>query len=159
MTTQALAHQYRDKLPIALLNFQWIEESLKQYLGKTEWMIATVVSTFMSYTPDVKQFENAPLGTLVRSFQQRNANTRLHTGLSELVKARNLCAHKGYLLLQTPQDDPEALREALHTLDQTLTASATCLTMITAEVTGLDRRFRAVRTSGIPPALAQQQEG
>jgi hypothetical protein len=143
MSTDDIVQEYMDKLPGALLNFQWIEEALRQYLGRTEFMIASEVIAFMSYKIDTQEFEKASLGTLLKFFRRRNQNKDLHKLISELVQDRNFCAHAGYLHIHESKDDPKKLKEASERLDKVITESKKCLHMLFAEIRDLENRFIA----------------
>lgn len=147
-----------DKLPEALLMFQWLEEALRQYITRTELMLATIASPLMHYEPNLKRLGNDSFGRLVGRFRQRNANTDLQSALSKLVNERNTYAHRGYLLLNAAKEDPDTLRQALQSLDHALAAAETCLQRLTEEITALERRFVALQcpVSAVAPAPRQR---
>lgn len=151
MTTQELAQRYLNTLPVAFQQFQGIEDTLRQYLGRTEVLLATLATPVVPYTPNVQQFASIPLGTLVAHFRHRNAHTPLQTGLARLVPVRNHYLHRGYLFLRALPHDAVTLQEAVRTLDTALAEAATCLHLLGVELADLDTRFR-VGTRGMTHA-------
>ncbi len=87
---------YFDDIPKVLLNFQHLEEALRQYLMRCEVITLAKTKGVIDYKLDIKYIEKASLGKLVELFAKRNKNTELFGSLSRIVPDRNFFVHEAY---------------------------------------------------------------
>jgi hypothetical protein len=91
--------EYLELVPKVLMKFQWIEESIRFYIVRTELTIKSHVEKVFRYsTPTLRKLERMSLGQLVDYFACQNGNDALIKRLRDIVEHRNHVAHGGYLL-------------------------------------------------------------
>ena len=83
------AEKYQALVATVLMEFQWLEESLKQYLRGTEVVIQDRVKDDFRYEPSGDQIGRLSLGKLLDLFEKRCDNTALVSRIRPLIKDRN----------------------------------------------------------------------
>jgi hypothetical protein len=101
-----------------LMEFQWLEESLKRYLLRTELLIQERVKGDFRYQPSTKTNCKLPLGKLLVLFEKHCGNTALVGRIKALIEDRNYVAHASFVLhfnkkneLSADEDLAERLRK------------------------------------------------
>jgi len=126
--------QYLQKLPDALLNFQFIEEFLKMYIAYCYEIITLRVSSHIPFKYRYKDLKKDALGKLVMKFKKINNNDKLIGKIEKIIKDRNYCAHEAYLLIHEQQNDPEYLSKEIAKLEKIVLEAKECLQEISAEL-------------------------
>ena len=109
-----MLQEYIDKIPKAFLNFQYIEETLKQYLYIFETITIYRFKGIVDYKfeeSDFKKIEKMSLGKLIEIFSRRNNNNELIEKLNELAEKRNFIAHQSYLAVATESDKKDITKK------------------------------------------------
>jgi len=145
MTEQAnnTIEEYFNKLPDALLNFQFIEEFLRMYISYSYEIISLSVSPYIPFKYSYKDLEKNALGKLVSEFKKLNKNEEVTKKIEKIIKDRNYCAHEAYLLTSEQQNDPEYLSKEIAKLEKIVRKAKECLKGISAEV----KRVEGIRNS------------
>lgn len=138
-----------DEFPRIMLNFQFIEEGLRQYMLRAHVMIASEVGSFITYSPSDWVIANAALGRLISLFARLNSNHALHAQLRHLLPKRNFFAHQAYVTLGYGAAPPKDLAFDADALEKVRNESNTCVQLIWEEVKQLEARFVAHRDRGI----------
>ncbi len=129
-----LLSQYFLKLPDALLNFQFIEESLRMYIAYCYEIISVRVSKQIPFKYRYKDLEKDALGKLLSKFKRFNSNNELIGKIEKVIKDRNYCAHKAYLLTYEQQNDPDYLKSELEKLENIVNKAKECMHFLSAEL-------------------------
>lgn len=135
-----------DELPSALMNFQFLEESLKQYLGRSHVMISTVVKPFLTYSVSpASRLESWPLGKLIEAFADFNDNQDLLRNLRKLPKIRNFIAHQAYVSVSGVGLTNHDVEEVNTMIKDAINSSEACIRTIWAEIEILEKHFVSFR--------------
>lgn len=129
-----ILRQYFQKLPEALLNFQFIEESQRLYIAYCYEIIALGVSQHIPFKYSYKDLKKDSLGTLTRKFKNFCNNDKLIGKIEIIIKYRNDCAHKAYLLTFEQQNDSEYLSKEIAKLEKIVLKAKECLSELSAEL-------------------------
>lgn len=81
-----------------MMDFQFIEQLMKIYLGRSFELIRKRVKGTMPFNRYRSNIENFPYGKLLKEFKIYNDNTELYKKLYSLNKERNHLAHVGFIL-------------------------------------------------------------
>lgn len=92
------AEKYQALVATVLMEFQWLEESLKQYLCKAERLIQHRVKDAFKYEPSTDEIERLSLGKLLVRFEKYCGNSVLIDRIKPLIKKRNEVAHSSFVL-------------------------------------------------------------
>ncbi len=92
------AKEYQALVATVLMEFQWLEESLKQYLLRTELLIQDRVKDDFRYEPSTDKIWKLPLGNLLVLFEKHCGNAKLIARIRPLIKDRNDAAHSSFVL-------------------------------------------------------------
>jgi len=134
---------YNRKFPSALLNYQYIEEALKQYIYRTDIMSVASKHGSVDTTTDDK-FNNAikkiPLEMLVKMFERRNINITLIKKLNALPLKSKIVSFQKYLSHNSSEDDLK-LKKQLLSFDNVLQHSENCVHELFVELNNLEKRF------------------
>ncbi len=121
-----------------LVDFQFIEESIRMYISNAFKYIVTQLSGVIPFRYDDKDIEKDALGKLINRFEKFNDNKRLIAELNDLKKYRNDCAHRGFLLTHEQVHDEEYLKSGLKELEKIKERTANCLSELCKEVVRLE---------------------
>lgn len=141
--------KFVDEIPKVLLAFQYVEESLRQYMLRAHVMIAAEVRAFVHYSPNDPALQKASFGRLVSLFARFNSNSELHNSLKRLVEKRNFYAHQAYLAAGGMADFPADLEGGPDGLEQIREESKRCLQKLWEEIQQLEVRFVAHKKGGV----------
>lgn len=142
MSIDPTLQRYIDELPKALLNFQFLEEALKQYLRRCYFMIASVVRPFVPYSvAPAERLEKLSLGRLIKLFRDLNENEELIGKLLEFPRKRNFIAHQAYVAVSSNSDPTSLVDTAYADLQETIHVSEECLSQLWSEIRELEERF------------------
>ncbi|MFV1982313.1 MAG: hypothetical protein ACC657_02145 [Thiohalomonadales bacterium] len=138
-----MVQNYLEKFPNALLNYQYIEEALKQYIYRTD--IMAVTEKYGSIDTKInKKFNNAikkiPLEILVKMFGRRNINIELVKKLNDLPLKAKIISFQKYLSGDR-NDNDEKLKKQLLSFDNVLLHSENCVHELFVELGNLEKRF------------------
>ena len=139
-TAKLLLDKYFDKLPGALLNFQFIEESLRMYIAYCYEIISKRVSELIPFKYRYQDLKKDSLGRLLNKFKKLNNNERLIDKIEKLVEDRNYCAHEAYLLTYEKQNDPDYLTKELAKLENIINEAKECVQLLFSEVKKIEER-------------------
>lgn len=117
-----------------LVDFQFIEESIRMYISNAFKYIVTQLSGEIPFLYDYKDIEKDALGKLINKFEKLNDNKRLIAELNDLKKYRNDCAHRGFLLTGEQVHDEKYLKSDLKKLEKIKERTANCLSELHKEV-------------------------
>jgi hypothetical protein len=138
-----LLGQYFQKLPEALLKFQFIEELLRMYISHCYQIIFVRTSQQIPFKYEYKDLQKDALGALLRKFKRFSDNNTLIGKIENIIKDRNYCAHEAYLLTYAQQNDPGHLRAEIEKMETIITKAEDCRQLLSAEV----KQLEAIRNS------------
>lgn len=138
-----MVQEYIQKFPNALLNYQYIEEALKQYIYRTD--IMSVAKTNGSFDKIIdEKFNDAinkiPLDMLVKMFERRNINLKLIKKLNGLPLKTKIISFQKYLAGDRSSGDKK-LKKQLLSFDNVLQHSENCVHELFVELNNLEKRF------------------
>lgn len=120
-------HQYFDNLSRALMEFQYLEVSLKFYIRDCDRIIQKSVKDSFHYSVREKDIEKMPLGRLIEEFSRRTNRKDIISVLKKLNKYRNQVAHTAYILTIEEQTDSKRMKELSHRITKLTKAVKTCM--------------------------------
>ena len=126
-------HQYYDKLPEALMAFQYLEGALKFYIRDCDRMIQKSVKDSFHYSVREKDIEKMPLGRLIDEFSRRSNRTDLASALKKLNKNRNFVAHSAYIMSLRSQEDSAKMQELSQKIEKVTEAARACFKELARE--------------------------
>jgi hypothetical protein len=140
---------YYEILPRVLLAFQHLEEILREYLIRCEFMTAARLQSITEYRIPKNGFDKFSLGNLIDRFEKFNANDDLISRLKSIVSERNFVAHESYVACYEngePKraDEIEILYERILKAKENTTK---CFNDIIQETKGLEERFVKIQRS------------
>jgi hypothetical protein len=141
--------KFADEVPKVLLAFQYVEEALRQYILRANFMIASEVQPFVDYSPTDPAVDKASFGRLVSLFARFNSRSELHRSLKALVEKRNFYAHQAYLVVGGMADLHASIGSGVDSLEQTRVETKRCLHELFEETRQLEVRFVAHKKSGV----------
>jgi uncharacterized protein (DUF1919 family) len=138
-----MVKNYIHKFPDALLNYQYIEEALKQYIYRTDIMVVTEKHGSLDKNTNDK-FNNAikkiPMEMLVKMFERRNINLKLIKKLNDLPLRKKIISFQKYISGDLSQFD-EKLKKQLQSFDNVLQHSENCVHELFVELSQLEKKF------------------
>ena len=133
---------YFDDIPKVLLNFQLLEEALRNYLARCEGFTLVKVKGVIDYKLDLKYIEKASLGKLVELFEKRNKNTKLIERLSKIVPDRNFFAHEAYTrIYEKGKASKTKVETNYERLKEVISNSKECMLDVWTEIVSIENRF------------------
>ncbi len=138
-----MAQDYRRKFPNALLNYQYIEEALKQYIYRTD--IMSVTEKHGNLDKEVhEQFNDAikqiPFDLLIKMFERRNFNDKLVKKLNNLPLKTKILSFQKFLSDDRSFDDNK-LQKQLLSFENVLVHSENCVRELFIELSSIEKRF------------------
>lgn len=149
-------NKYTDTLAQCMINYQFIEESLKFCLYRCQAIIKFRLWGILPYEVQLKRIDNAALGRLIEQYKSFTKNEDLIKKLRAIKQHRDFCAHQGYLLTDLEQNDAKFLEMKKKELDAFLSEANNCMEILKAEMELVDRVVEEVysrlRTEQTVPA-------
>ena len=121
-----------------LVNFQFIEEGIRMYISDVFKYIVMELSGVIPFRYDDKDIEKDALGKLINKFEKFNDNNDLIAELKNLIKYRNDCAHRGFLLTDEQAYDEKYLKNRIKELEKVKERTADCLSGLHKEVVKIE---------------------
>jgi len=138
-----MVKDYIRKFPSALLNYQYIEEALIQYIYRTDVMsVSENIGSMDNKINDKfnKAIKKIPLEILVKMFERRNINIKLIKKLNELPLKTKIISFQKYLSGEISIDDTK-LKKQLLSFDNVLLHSENCVHELFSELSNLEKKF------------------
>jgi len=138
-----MVEEYRRKFPNALLNYQYIEEALKQYIYRTDLMTVTEQNGSFNNSTDAKlnnAIKKIPLELLVKMFERRNINIKLIKKLNNLPLKARIVSFQEYLSNDKNLIDSK-LKKQLRSFDNVLQHAENCVHELFIELSNLEKAF------------------
>ena len=138
-----MVQDYIHKFPNALLNYQYIEEALKQYIFRTDIMEVTKKHGTVDQSINDKfndAIKKIPLEILVKMFERRNINNKLIKKLNNLPLKTKIISFQKYLSGDRSDND-EKLKNQLVSFDNVLLHSENCVHELFIELGNLEKKF------------------
>jgi len=110
-----------------LIDFQFIEESIRMYLSNAFKYIGIRLSGLIPFRYDYSDIEKDALGKLINKFEKFNDNKPLIAELRDLTQYRNDCAHRGFLLTHEEMYDDKYLENELKGLEKIKERTEKCV--------------------------------
>ncbi len=130
----SLLAEYWTKLQNALLNFQFMEESIRMYLASAYRIVSKKLDNQIPFEFTYKDVQNDSLGKLLIKFDKFNSNKPLIGKIRQLIKERNYCAHRAYLMTAEEQNDDKFLSDEIVKLKTIVSSSKECLNSLMEEL-------------------------
>ena len=130
--------QYSLAVQTVFVDFQFIEESLKMYLGLSFRLIRKQIDKEMPFNFSRAHVENMPLGKLINFFKMYSSNHSLTSRRAKLTKVRNQIAHKSFILSLKEQKDSTFLDNEREKLELLRIDTKACLNDLIEEIKKLD---------------------
>jgi hypothetical protein len=140
---------YFDKLSIALMDFQYLEVTLKFYIRDCDRIIQKSVKDSFHYSVRENEIEKMPLGRLIEEFSRRSNRSDIASFLKRLNAHRNHIAHSAYVLTIEEQTDPKRADELSQRIVEVTEAVKACMKELT-------REHSRVTKDPIPDGLLEQ---
>ncbi|MBU2895808.1 hypothetical protein [Vibrio hepatarius] len=110
---------YHNTLSSVLIDFQFIEESLKMNIASCYEIVLSSLDGLIPFKFDYNDLKKDALGVLIKKFEKYSDDTDLIKELRDLVQYRNGVAHKGWLLTTDEQRNSERLKQLTSELTTT----------------------------------------
>ena len=139
-----------DYAPKAFFTFQFLEETIRQYLLRCEGMTAQRLRGITKYNweKNIKEYDKMSLGRLVEQFSRFNDSSELIKKIKNITKDRNFIAHQLYLELYN-KGDPKTEVELKLLLDRTVQVhnqAKECMLNVWKEVEKIEKNFESKKT-------------
>lgn len=139
-----LAHveyeEYRDLVHAVIVDYQYMEEGLRGYLGTTYRLIREKVDGAVPFTYEYDDNDKESLGTLVSKFEKLNGNATLIKELKDLVPSRNAVAHRAFLLTSKQHDDAEHLKKLSASMRKLKMRTGDCVVALFDEIRNVENK-------------------
>lgn len=129
---------YVNLISATLVNFQFIEEGIRMYISGVFKFIETELSGVIPFHYNDKDIEKDSMGKLINKFEKFNNNNDLIAKLKDLIKYRNECAHRGFLLSNKQAYDEKYLKTRLEHLETVEKRTTDCLSRLQKEVVKIE---------------------
>ncbi len=134
---------YKHKFPSALLNYQYIEETLKQYIYRSDMMsVAEKVGLLDKNTDEKfnKAINKIPVEFLVKMFERRTTNTNLIKKLNDLPLKTQIISFQNFLSDDTSIIDKKVQKQIL-SFENVLQHTETCVRELFVELSNLEKKI------------------
>ena len=125
--------QYFDKLSNAIMQFQYLELTLKFYIRDCDRIIQNSVKEVFHYSVREKEIDKMPLGRLIDEFSRRSNRKDIVKVLKKLNKLRNEIVHSAYVLSIEEQSDSDKLKDYSKKLTSIMNTVKACLKQLVQE--------------------------
>jgi hypothetical protein len=128
--------EYTKLVPKALIQFQFIEETLKLYLVFTENIISLNTKRYFPYTSSEPAIKKLPLGKLLSMFTCRNSNKSLQQRLNTIPEKRNFYAHEAYttIIKHAAAGEASHIASKMKDLEGVIVEAKECLHLLNEEL-------------------------
>ena len=123
-----------------LIDFQFIEESLKMYLSHCFRIIRSNLDSRVRYKFGRRDVQNLPLGKLISMFRKFSQNDVLISKLSHLPKQRNFVAHQAFLHTREEQQNADFIDSEIQKLDDLQKETSDCVGELITELKKVQNR-------------------
>lgn len=123
---------FTDNLSGVLINFQYLEESLRMNISLSYQIIIKKVGNTIPFNFSYKDVEKDALGTLISKYEKFCNDVDLIKSLRDLVQHRNGAAHKGWLMHTVQRNDKEYLKTKIDELEDIADKSESTFLKLTA---------------------------
>ncbi len=134
---------YKRKFPNALLNYQYIEEALKQYIYRTDMMAVAEKVGLLDKNTDEKFNEainKIPVEFLVKMFERRTANNNLIKKLNDLPLKSRIISFQQFLSDDNSIIDKKVQNQIL-SFQNVLQHSENCVHELFVELSNLEKKI------------------
>ena len=129
-----LVRTHSKKLSIALMFLQHIEETIKDYLVEVYEIIKKKLGNQIPFKFSHKSVENDSLEKLLTKFRKVNSNKKLIDRVGRLIKDRNYCAHRAYVMIFRQKFDNKYLSDEIEKFERIANNSSKCFTRLQMEL-------------------------
>ena len=136
--SETLLHEYYSKLQNSILMFQLIEESLRMYIKLAYSIINKRLDNIIPFKFTYNDVQRDSLGTLLDKFAKFNNNSELPKKISAIIKWRNFCAHRAYLMTYDEQTGGKSLTKEIERMDKLIKFIDECFWQLHGELKKLD---------------------
>jgi len=137
--------EYWAKLQNALLNFQFMEESIRMYLGSAYYIVLRKLDSQIPFEFTYKDVKNDSLGKLLIKFAKFNSNKQLTDRIRKLIKDRNHLVHRAYLMTAEELNDDKFLSDETVKLKRIVRSSKECLNSLMEELKSIEEIRRNIK--------------
>jgi hypothetical protein len=140
--------EYADFIPQVLIAFQYIEEAIRQYLGRCEIIIADRLYSITKYRIDDRGMDKLSLGRLVDKFEKVNGNDDLIKEIRAIIVERNFVAHRSYIDLvskEEPSKDVQRVKSQYERAVKTKERAEKCFFDLLNEIEILEDNFKKIQ--------------
>ena len=123
----SLFETHSKKLGIAIMYFQYIEEAIKDYLVEVYEIIKKRLGSQIPFKFSDKSVENDSLEKLLTKFRKVNSNKDLIDRVGRLIKDRNYCAHRAYVMELKQMFSNKYLSNEIRKFNRIIDSSRKCL--------------------------------
>ncbi|MBA7490420.1 hypothetical protein ES702_00958 [subsurface metagenome] len=141
----SLLTEYWNTLQNALLNFQFMEESIRMYLAYAYWIVSKKLDKQIPFRFTYIDVKNDSLGKLLKKFEKFNSNKQLIDKVKQSIKERNYLAHRAYLMTSEEQKDDEYLSKQIEKMKKIVVSSRECLDELTQESRKLEKIKKSIK--------------
>ena len=121
-------NRYISSTPMAMFNFQFIEEGLKMYL-----------SICSKCEKNYEELKDIPLGPLRKLFCKVNNNKVLQNEILILKDERNAIIHRCFLITMEETENMKLIKDKLEHLQEVSAGSKQCFEQIILEIKQLKK--------------------
>jgi hypothetical protein len=149
-----MQQKYIDYIPNVLLVFQYIEEAIRQYLLRCEFIIAARLQGIAKYRISEKNIDKLSLGRLVDEFEKFNGNDDLIKRLRSIVVERNFIVHQSYIVLHGKGGELKEIEEIEPLYERAVKAKESaenCFFELGQEIEKLEERFTEIQRKSTEP--------
>jgi hypothetical protein len=93
----------------ALSGCQLVEQELKLYISEALECVAKYVANKVPFTMNGQDYEDVPLGGLIRAFEKLSNHPQLVADLKRFTKERNFLSHRGIAHCLDPDGELDSL--------------------------------------------------
>ncbi|MEX1201098.1 MAG: hypothetical protein WEB02_09955 [Methylophaga sp.] len=133
------AATYSDMLAKCMLDYQFMEESLRFCLYRCQTLINLRLTELLPSELQLKNIDESALPRLIELFKPHTDNEALIHQLRLVSNHRDALAHQGLMLMGNGQQAAQLLSEQNPELQAFLSAAEQCIPMIQQEAEMLDK--------------------
>ena len=130
----SLVKTHSEELSNALMFLQYIEEAIKDYLGEVYEIIKKKLGNQIPFDFSRKSVENNSLRKLLTKFSKVNSNKDLIDRIDHLIKDRNYCAHRAYVMTFKQIFNDKYLSDEIKKFKSLANNSSKCLIRLQMEL-------------------------
>ncbi len=113
---------------------QCVEETIKDYLVEVYEIIKKKLGNQIPFKFSRKSVENDSLGRLLTKFSKVNSNKDVIDRIGRLIKNRNYCAHRAYVMIFRQKFDNKYLSDEIEKLEKIANNSRECFIRLQMEL-------------------------